>query len=415
MAQTPYFTEIELGEIYLEISSETQVQVWQNTQRFPFSTPSRHWHAYLNQLCLDTFLTWLHDEYPQAKSWTNPTHCPSFWEFVNGCAILLHERVAIALPRTSSTAPRTTRLVLIPSTAMDTDELRVPQEWVDIPSWAGDYYLAAQVEPDEGWLRIWGFTTHERLKTWGEYDTSDRTYSLSVESLTPDLDVLWEVQTLCPNEITRAAIAPLPALLLPQAETLMIRLSNPQVILPRLEVPFAQWGALLKHAGWRQRLYQRRAGIPEQWSIRQWLSGGIAQIPRHLGWEQVTVQPGLAGARGAEMTQTPESILLRQLIIGGQSYELRIIPEGDSPTGIWRFELRKSPSASTLDLEANRIPRGMKLRLLTEDLQPFAGNEAIATAPIDRLYLVVALEPGEGLVWEIDPTPENYEREILLF
>jgi len=26
----------------------------------------------------------------------------------------------------------------------------VPQEWVDIPEWAADYYLAVQVNPDSG-------------------------------------------------------------------------------------------------------------------------------------------------------------------------------------------------------------------------------------------------------------------------
>ncbi|PSO81051.1 MAG: hypothetical protein BRC41_15925 [Cyanobacteria bacterium QH_9_48_43] len=49
---------------------------------------------------------------------------PSFWEVVNGTAIALSG----------------VRLVLIPSEAADLSELRVPQEWVDIPSWGGDYY-----------------------------------------------------------------------------------------------------------------------------------------------------------------------------------------------------------------------------------------------------------------------------------
>ena len=35
--------------------------------------------------------------------------------------------------------------MLIPSEAIDDSELEVPQEWVDIPSWAADYYLAVQI------------------------------------------------------------------------------------------------------------------------------------------------------------------------------------------------------------------------------------------------------------------------------
>jgi len=56
------------------------------------------------------------------------------------------------------------------------------------------------------------------------------------------------------------------------------------------------------------------------------------------------------------------------------------------------FELRNSSVGEP-------IPHGFKLRLLTEDLQPFENNEATATKPVDKLYIQVALEPGEGLVW----------------
>ncbi len=57
----------------------------------------------------------------------------------------------------------------------------------------------------------------------------------------------------------------------------------------------------------------------------------------------------------------------------------------------------------------------MKLRLLTEDLQTFLNNEAVAATAVDRLYIELKLEAGEGLVCEIEPIPENYEREILQF
>ncbi|MFN6460313.1 MAG: hypothetical protein RMZ41_000505 [Nostoc sp. DedVER02] len=33
----------------------------------------------------------------------------------------------------------------------------------------------------------------------------------------------------------------------------------------------------------------------------------------------------------------------------------------------------------------------------------------------DRFSLEVALLPQEGIVWEIEPLPKNYEREILSF
>ncbi|MEO0852181.1 MAG: DUF1822 family protein, partial [Cyanobacteria bacterium J06648_11] len=55
------------------------------------------------------------------------------------------------------------------------------------------------------------------------------------------------------------------------------------------------------------------------------------------------------------------------------------------------------------------------LRLLTEDLQPFDGNEDKATTEVEALFVDVAIAPSEGIVWELDPTPEDYDREILRF
>jgi hypothetical protein len=52
---------------------------------------------------------------------------------------------------------------------------------------------------------------------------------------------------------------------------------------------------------------------------------------------------------------------------------------------------------------------------LSEDLQPFDGNQDVATTATDYLFVDVVLEPGEGLVWGVEPMPENYDREILRF
>lgn len=368
-------------QLWLEFST-TQTQ-WQPQ----FSTPSSCWNAYLNRICLDAVLPWLREYAPQTLVWPNSTALPSFWELVNGTAIVMG----------------TTRLVLIPSETIDLS-LRVPQEWVDIPGWAADYYLAVQVNPDQGWLRIWGYTTHQQLKTSGSYDPGDRTYCLEEDGLIQDLNVLWVARQLCPEEPTRGAIAPLPALPLVPAKNLLQRLGNSAISAPRLAVPFELWGALLQHGGWRQRLSEQRQGLP-QWSILQWLQTGVSDFAQQIGWQRVD-QPSLVGARGGEQT-TAAPVLSRQLTIAGQLYELQILPQGNPEERIWRFELSTSLGTS--------IPSGFKLRLLTEDLQPFEDNEVVATTPVDRLDIGVVLKPGEGLVWEIEPIPENYDQEILHF
>ena len=57
----------------------------------------------------------------------------------------------------------------------------------------------------------------------------------------------------------------------------------------------------------------------------------------------------------------------------------------------------------------------MTLRLLSEDLQPFEHNEDRAEEESDRLYVDVRVQPGEGLVWEVEPTPDDYSVGDSLF
>ncbi|HEY9692509.1 MAG TPA: DUF1822 family protein [Oculatellaceae cyanobacterium] len=376
--------------VWLEFSELEQNQAWQQSQSF--SSSFSRWNAYLNQICLKAILPWLREEY-LAKATISPAIAalPSFWEVVNGTAIVADN----------------IRFVLIPSESTDCSELRVPQEWLDIPSWTADYYLAVQVNPDEKGVMVWGYATHQQLKTKGTYDSSDRTYYLPSENLTLDLNVLWVARQLGIEETTRVPISPLTTLPLTQAQNLIQRLGNPAITLPRLAVPFELWGALLEHGGTRQQLYEKRLGLPEQKSIINWLRSGVSDIAQQIGWGKIELQPSFAGGRGEELTSS-KIILSRQLYIAGQKYELQVFPIGNLEDSIWRFELRNSTIGGL-------IPGGVKLRLLTEDLQTFEGNEDIALTAQERLYIDVSLALEEGIVWETEPLPENYDREILRF
>jgi hypothetical protein len=355
-----------------------------------YSTSGAYQRAWSNQICVTTFLAWLREEItPDARVYPNNAALPSIWEFVNGTAINFNN----------------SRLVLIPTLAMDVDELRVPQEWVDIPEWVADYYLAVQLNPDEGWMRVFGYTTHQQLKNVGVYDLGSGTYSLESDHLISDLNVLWVTRQLYPQEVKRATVAPLTPLSQTQADNLLQRLSNADIKFPRLEVPFAMWGSLISHGGWRQRLYELRQGIVQTKSIGQWLEEGISNFAQQLGWElrQFTTVP--SGMRSSQISVLG---LSRQIFIDGNTYELQILPQGNPQEQIWRFQLQSTNPESL-------IPVGFQLRLLTEDLQPFPNNEDTATTPVEELYVEVMLEPGEGLVWEFTPLPAEYEREILRF
>lgn len=366
-----------------------EIPPFSQAQELQFSTSGARWRASLNQMCLDAFLPWLREEQVRCEISTQIAALPSFWEFVNGTAIDCDSM----------------RLVLIPTTAIDLGELRVPQEWVDIPSWVADYYIAVQVNPNGGWVTILGYTTHRTLKTLGVYDAGDRAYCLDENDLTQDINVLWIARQLCPEEVLRGEVATLPMLPLAQAENLLERLGNPAVVFPRLAVPFELWGALLEHGGWRQRLYERRQGLSEQWSVGQWLQAGVSNLAQQLGWEITPMQLAPRGVRSRPSFSG--MCLSRRLTLAGNSYELKVFPRGNLSDNIWRFELRANPN--------EMIPAGFKLRLLTEDLQPFAHNEDVATEAIAQLYVDVMLTLGEGLVWEIEPTPDGYDREILRF
>ncbi|WP_445633527.1 DUF1822 domain-containing protein [Nostoc sp. DSM 114161] len=383
MFYAPDSLTIDSHQLYLEIPESSQVQ------EQLYSTAGGCDRARINQLCLQAFLPWFCEEIaPQAKIYPNSAALPSFWEVVNGSAI----------------AFAGLRLVLIPTLAMDDDELRVQQEWVDIPEWVADYYVGIQVNPDDGWIKVVGYTTHQNLKTKGVYDTADRTYSLDGEDLIADLNVLWVSRQVNCDEVLRSEITPLASIPTTQAENLLERLGNPEVKFPRLAVPFSVWGAFLANGGWRQRLCDRRQGLPEQQSIPQWFQTQVANLAQQMGWVKKEFILAAAGMRsGTEVIG-----LSRQLSIAGNTYELCILPQGASEDRIWRFELRST-------IPGGQIPAGLALRLLTEDLQNFENNEDRATNPVDVLYIEVILEPGEGLIWETQPLAEDYDREILRF
>lgn len=356
----------------LELFLETDpAQLWQP-----------NWTAYLNQLCLTALLPWFEAESPNARVWLNDRSRSSIWEFVTGTAFTVGNL----------------RFVVIPIEAIDHEEFRIPQEWIDLPTWVGDYYLAAQVEPDEGRVNVWGYATHHTIKTRGRFEFSDRSYTLTADQLT-NPEILWLTSEWCPS-ILRAEMNPFASISLEQANNLITRLSNPEILVPRLAIPFPLWGALMEHGGWRQRLYQSRQGIAIQPSILEGLRSGISNL---LGWERIELQLS-AAARSTEI-DSPRVALSRFLEIAGQTYELRVIPQAENTL---RFELSNT-------LPGGMIPDGFRLRLLTEDLQEFEGNETIAQTAVESLSIEVALEPGEGIVWETEPITMNYDRDILRF
>ncbi|MGL5080794.1 MAG: DUF1822 family protein [Microcoleaceae cyanobacterium] len=264
---------VDIPECWLELSTTATTRSWQQSQSG--STHGSRWNAYLNQLCLQAVLPWLQEgPTTHATAWLNTNASTKIWDVVNGIAVQFDVQ-------NPAQVRQHRRLILIPTETIDTEELRVPQEWVDIPEWLGDYYLAVQVNPDEGWIKPWGYTTHLQLKTRGEYDPGDRTYSLSQDHLISDLNVFWVEQQFCPDAQTRCAVDPLPQLSQAQADQLIERLGNPELLIPRLEIPFQTWGALIEQPQWRDRLYRKRQGLTTI-NLQRWFENLVQP-----GWQSL--------------------------------------------------------------------------------------------------------------------------------
>ena len=98
----------------------------------------------------------------------------------------------------------------------------------------------------------------------------------------------------------------------------------------------------------------------------------------------------------------------RQLEIAGQKYLLEIFPQGNSAPYTWRFQLENK-------LISGLIPGGFKLRVLRSATESFPENEAVATQAVVKLWVDVCINSGSAITWEIEPIPEGYQREILIF
>lgn len=382
-------------EWWLELSPTIHAEAAQESR--PCSTATSRYRAYLNGVCLHGFLNWLQEDVSEALPWLPPAGLAATWEVVNGTAVQVG----------------TTRFVLIPSEAIDDGELDVPQEWVDIPGWVGDYYLAVQVQLEQGWLRIWGYTTHQELKSKGDYDSDDRTYSLAAEQLTRDLNALWVTVRLCETAQTRSAIVSLPELSDSQAENLIQRLGH-EVMFPRLAIPFTLWGALLEQETWRHQLWQRRTGGREAPGtvvrLREWWQENFS-----TSWQAIAdvIQPQpWATAWRSEATDPPLEFAVSRA---------KVLEFGSQP-GVASLALVLSlcsltESRTVVRLQIGSVggqpllPHPVQVRLLDA-----AGNEVgqASAAVTETMQLQFEVELGERFSIEVSSGEKTITEEFEL-
>jgi Protein of unknown function (DUF1822) len=224
------------NQLWLTLSQEAKEYAWEQTALQIYSTPAARWRAFLNYLSLNTFLAWLKDDSEFNHVLTVPSwdDFAAYWEHVNGSTVTVDD----------------TKLVLIPSDKSNPLELEVPAEWVNIPNWAGQYYLGVQLDLEQSWLRIWGYATHQQIINHATFNIA-RTYCLEREYL----NVMWVARSYSQKALH---FPPLLTISTAHAEKLIHLLSQPNIHSPRLYGDFEEWSALIASDVWRRDLYTKR-------------------------------------------------------------------------------------------------------------------------------------------------------------
>ncbi|HEY9704222.1 MAG TPA: DUF1822 family protein, partial [Allocoleopsis sp.] len=219
-------------------------------------------YAYINSLVRGCFIKWMREKLELGNQ-QFIVNIPEIWEFVNGSSVTFK-------PPNSSLKKR---LILIPSEQIDMDEFTIPQEWVDIPNWAGDYYVAVQVDFEEKYLHIWGYVSRQTLKQKKDYDPIFRNYYVDADYLIDEMNLLWIAAEICAE---KGDVELLGELSLQEGESLINQLSKVSRYSPRLDVDFERWGKLLNNQQFLRKLYQKRTesiGVKIFRSITDWLTG----------------------------------------------------------------------------------------------------------------------------------------------
>lgn len=296
----------------------------------------------LNQMCKAVVLPYLHEYFPSAHV---PERQQDLWQLgINGIGI---ETEAI-------------RLVCLPSTAWDLDGIQVAQAWVDSPDLAADYFVAIQVDLEEGMLRLWGLTTHKTLKEQGQFIPRNCTYILERDQLTETLNLLWLQQKYFPETQLRGEVAALTVPSLDELTQAWDLLSSSPLPFAARQIGFNVWTSILANGQWRQRAialsqqYQQPP-IPQAVQLSQWLNHRFEQ-----GWQAINelIAPQLIGAfmdtqikraklidLGVELAGCQVSLMMTiSTTEAGMSLQASVYPTGDNLT----------------------LPPNLHLRILTE-------------------------------------------------
>ena len=305
--------------------------------------------------------------------------------------------------------------------------MKVPREWVDLPQWVGDYYLSIEINLEECWLRICGYTTHQHLKEIGEHDFTDETYSIAVEELTEDLTAMWMGIELFP--IAKPVVEALPVLSETEIEGLVKTFNQSNFFSPRLDVPFRKWGAFIDDDTRRKQLYQHRQTENKSDVITQAISKAAVNLGQwfesafETGWQSLDTlinsnTGDLAFAFrqhdvSRELTVEAAKIIDLGMQLGNKSVALLIglTRENDNKIGV-RIQLH--PAAGETYLPQN-IKLGLRSRSgkVLQELESRSQDNLIQlkrfTCPIGKKFSVEVALDNFSIIEDFTIEMPNYE------
>jgi Protein of unknown function (DUF1822) len=381
-----FSTYFDATDAVQAISTELRTQAWLDSRRQ--ATGWAQWNAYLNQICLEACLQNLRaEDWPSAVG-MNAAQADRTWAVVNGAVLTVGDK----------------RVALIPTEAVDQSELEVPQEWIDLPSWAADYYLAVYLMPDLATLQIAGYVTHGQVQQQGQLDVDDRSYHLDITALTTDLNLLSLMLDRYDAATTRGPIAALASLTEAQAQNLIQRLGAPTELMPRWEVPFATWAALLDNPTWHEQLHRQRLGLRQSAAmatrLADWLQGQYDRTWQAV--DTVLSPPQLAVATRSQATPSVDDLVdaavnesvsrAKVLVIGAGQVGLLVNVVPLSPIEV-RIDLQIHPTGNSIHL-----PGETAVRLLGGDGAEIVQAKAAVT---ETIRLQFRANYGEAFQLEI--------------
>ncbi|MDW8116734.1 MAG: DUF1822 family protein [Geminocystis sp.] len=260
-------TAIQQDKSFLPIPEECIKTVRERVKKcFPKTVQSR---CLLNLLASCLTGDWLKKIYPELANQIflelEENSLFSIWQFVNGSPIIVKSH--------------NIRLIVLPEESGDFSEFIIPQEWVDIPRFRGDYFLPVLVDLEGNRLRVYGFVSRQRLKRQAEYNSNLYQYHCPSRLIEREINPTLLYSKYLPS--SEEELVYIPDFSSEEKEKLMARLEAIDCDVIRCRLDFGEWTALFADDNYRLLLYQKYQPI----NLGEWLEKELHQTCR--GWQKL--------------------------------------------------------------------------------------------------------------------------------